>query len=150
LQYQYAPIDSSPTLIYNLHMSKSPKKFVIVGINLFVAFLHLVTGENYSGPYPLFVNGYMIDILLPLGFYFLMTLMEVAFLRSWMVRAALIFGLASGVEISQAFGIPLFGEIFDPVDFAMYALGVLLAVLLDEVIFPRIFDFWETAESHEI
>ena len=131
-------------------MKTSPKKLVIVGINLFVGFLHLVTGESYAGPYPLFVKGYMIDILLPLGFYFLTTLMDVTFLRSWVVRAALIFGLASGVEISQAFGIPLFGRTFDPVDFAMYALGVLLAALLDEVIFPRIFAFWETAESHEI
>ena len=89
----------------------------------------------------------MIDILLPLGDYFLMTLVDIAILQSWMVRTALIFGLASGIEIAQAFGIPLFGETFDPVDFAMYGLGVLLAARLDEVIFPRIFTFWKSAES---
>ena len=125
-------------------MSKSPKKIIIVLVNVFVAFLHLITGENYAGPYPLFVNGYLIDILLPLALYFLLTLAEISFLQSWIIRFILIFGLASLVEISQAFGIPLFGETFDPLDFAMYALGTLLAVLLDEMLFPRIFYFWKS------
>ena len=66
-------------------------------------------------------------------------LIEAPFLKSWMLRFALIFGLATAVEISQAFGIPLFGQTFDPLDIAMYALGTLLAALLDEVLLPRIF-----------
>ncbi len=125
------------SLVYNQNMLKSPKKALIVLFNLFVGFLHLLTGENYTGPYPHFVNGYMIDILLPFAFYLLLTLIEAPFLKSWMLRFALIFGLATAVEISQAFGIPLFGQTFDPLDIAMYALGCILAALLDEVLLPR-------------
>ena len=128
-------------------MLKSPKKIIIVFINLFVGFLHLITGEHYEGPFPLFVNGYMIDILLPFAFYFLLTLTEIPFLKSWMRRFALIFGLATLVEISQASSTPLFGRTFDPLDIAMYALGALLAAFLDEVVFLKIFSSEKQIES---
>jgi hypothetical protein len=55
------------------------------------------------------------------------------------LRFALIFGFATSVEISQAFGIPLFGQTFDPLDIAIYALGCRLTALLDEVVFRRFF-----------
>lgn len=125
-------------------MQHISKKTVIVLINLLIGLLHFITGPNYSGPFPLFVNGYLLDILIPFGFYFLLTLIEVSFLQSWIIRFALIFGLASVIETAQALGIPIFGSTYDPLDFVMYALGALLAALFDKIIFPRIFNFWKT------
>jgi len=53
-----------------------------------------------------------------------------------------VFGAASFTEIAQFFGVPIFGRTFDPVDFVMFGMGVILAVIFDIIMFPRIFDFW--------
>lgn len=119
------------------------KKTVIVLINLFVGLLHFATGANYSGPYPRFVNGYLLDILIPFGLYFLLILLDISFLQRWIIRFALIFGLASAIETAQALGIPIFGSTYDPLDFLMYALGALSAALMDQNIFRRVFTFWK-------
>ena len=122
--------------------SSTGKKVVVVSIVIPVAMLHFLTGSNYRGPYPAFVNGYLIDILLPLSFYFLLCLVELPLLRSWVVKSALVFGAASSVEVAQFFGVPIFGRTYDPMDFVMYGAGVLLAAILDTVVFPRVFEFW--------
>jgi hypothetical protein len=54
----------------------SMKKRVITAIALTVGALHFVTGEQYQGPFPAFVNGYLIDILLPMALFLLMGLVE--------------------------------------------------------------------------
>ena len=118
------------------------KSFLVVCVALPVALLHFVTGEDYNGPFPVFVNGYLLDILLPLTFYLLLCLVEWRLLAYWWVKAGLVFGAATAVEIAQYFGAPLFGRTYDPVDFVMYALGVGLAVLLDRCVFVRAFRFW--------
>ncbi|MFC2030863.1 hypothetical protein ACFLWA_09070 [Chloroflexota bacterium] len=118
------------------------KRALIVGLVVPVALIHFVTGDRYNGPYPEFVNGYLLDMLLPMSLYFLLCLANVPALRSWLVKAALVFVAASAVEMAQFFGVPLLGRTFDPTDFFMYAAGVLLAALLDTVVFPRIFGFW--------
>ncbi len=118
------------------------KKVVVISIVIPVALLHFLTGSNYRGPYPAFVNGYLIDILLPLSFYFLLCLVELPLLRSWVVKSVLVFGAASSVEAAQFFGVPIFGQTYDPMDFVMYGAGVLLAAILDTVVFPRLFKFW--------
>ena len=118
------------------------KMAVIVSVNITVALLHFVMGSHYTGPYPAFVNGYLLDILIPFAFYFLLCLNDFSHLRSWIVKSILVFGAAACVEIAQSFGVPLFGRTFDPVDFVMYGLGVTLAVIFDTTVFPRIFDFW--------
>ena len=125
-------------------MQHSSQKTIVVFINLFIGLLHFITGPNYNGPYPLFVNGYLLDILIPFGLYFLLSLIEISFLQKWIIRFALIFGLATAIETAQALGIPIFGSTYDPLDFLMYALGALSAALLDKIIFPRIFTFWQT------
>jgi glycopeptide antibiotics resistance protein len=84
----------------------------------------------------------LLNILVPFGLYFLLCLSEVSLLRSWIVKSILVFGAASFVEIAQFFGVPLLGRTFDPLDFVMYGLGVILAAILDTTLFPRIFDFW--------
>ena len=118
------------------------KKAVIVIVNLAIALLHFVTGSNYTGPYPAFVNSYLLNILIPFGFYFLLCLNEYSLLKSWIVKSTLVFGAASFVEIAQFFSVPIFGRTFDPVDFVMYGIGVISAAILDTVVFPRICDFW--------
>ena len=125
------------------------KKLVIICVVIPIALLHFFTGSNYEGPYREFVNGYLLDIVVPLAFYFLLCIPNTSLLRLWIVRSMLVFGGACLVEIAQLFGAPIFGRTYDPVDFAMYALGVALAALLDTVVFRQIFSFWtpETTES---
>jgi len=118
------------------------KKVVITSIMILIALIHFFTGSNYKGPYPGFVNGYLLDILVPFGFYFLLCLSKFPLLKSWIVRSILVFGVASFAEIAQFFGVPIFGQTFDPVDFVMFGMGVILATILDIIVFPRIFDFW--------
>ena len=115
---------------------------VVVSISISVALLHFVTGENYQGPFPVFVNGYMIDVLLPFSLYFLLCLTQASILRSWLVKAILVFAVGLVVETAQFYGFPILGQTFDPLDYLMYGLGVLMAVVLDTLLFPRLFVFW--------
>ena len=119
------------------------KKPIIVSIALIVAALHFVTGEQYSGPFPDFVNGYLIDILLPMSLFLLMSLFQNRIIRSPIFRACAVFGFGCFVEISQYFGRPLFGSTFDPLDILAYAGGVALGALLDLIIFPRLVPGWD-------
>ena len=121
---------------------RSPKRSIIVSIALIVAALHFVTGENYRGPFPLFVNGYLIDILLPMQLILLMTLFENRIINSVWFRAVAVFGFGCFVEASQYFGRPFFGSTFDPLDILAYAGGVTLGLLLDLIIFPRLVRGW--------
>lgn len=123
------------------------KRAIIVGIVVPIALLHFFTGRNYRGPYVGFVNSYLLDILVPFAFYFLLCLPESSLLRHWLVRGALILGAASAVELAQAAGIPLFGQTSDPLDLLMYAVGVGLAVILDTAVLPRMFESWTPAAN---
>jgi hypothetical protein len=118
------------------------KKLTITGIALTVGALHFVTGENYQGPFPIFVNGYLIDILLPMTLYLLMSLFQNKLIRAPIFRACAVFGFGCVVEASQYFGYPIFGSTFDPLDIAAYAGGVLLGILLDLVLLPRLIPHW--------
>lgn len=118
------------------------KKLTITLIALFVGALHFVTGEGYQGPFPIFVNGYMIDILLPMTLFLLISLFKNKTIRSSLFRACAVFGFGCFVEVSQYFGHPLFGSTFDLLDIVAYAGGVLLGVLLDLVMFPRLIRGW--------
>ena len=119
------------------------KRLVITSLALAVGVLHFIKGENYQGPFPIFVNGYLIDILLPMVLFLLMSLFQNRLLRSLLFRACAVFGFGCFVEASQYFRRPIFGSTFDPVDIAAYAGGVLLGVLLDIVLFPRMFPHWQ-------
>jgi hypothetical protein len=120
------------------------KKLLIVTIALIVGALHFVTGENYRGPFPVFVNGYLIDILLPMTLVLLMGLIENRLARSALFRTLAVFGIGCLVEVSQYFGRPFFGSTFDPFDILAYAGGVLLGALLDLIVFPRLVQNWRT------
>ncbi len=125
------------------------KQLVIIAIQIPVALLHFVTGEHYSGPFPDFVNGYLIDILLPFAAYFLMSNTEKEILKRWYIKFIIVFSIGFSVETAQYFGAPILGRTFDPLDYLMYALGASLAVIADLFIFSRIFNFWtqKTGES---
>ena len=118
------------------------KRIVITIIAIGVAALHFVTGEQYGGPFPLFVNGYLIDILLPMTLVLLMGLFQNKFLRSSLFRASAVFTIGCLVEASQYLGYPIFGSTFDTFDILAYAGGALMGLVLDLVIFPKIFKDW--------
>jgi hypothetical protein len=118
------------------------KRLVITFIALTVGALHFITGEYYQGPFPVFVNGYLIDILLPMTLFLLMGLFQNKLIRSTCFRACAVFGFGCLVEASQYFGYPIFGNTFDPFDIIAYAGGVLLGVLLDLNLFPRFIPRW--------
>ena len=118
------------------------KKIIITIIALAVGVLHFVTGEQYQGPFPVFVNGYLIDILLPMTLFLLMGLFQNKIIRSTLFRACAVFGFDCFVEASQYFGYPIFGSTFDLLDIFAYAGGVLLGALLDTFVFPRFFPRW--------
>ena len=80
------------------------KKILITLIALTVGLLHFVTGENYRGPFPAFVNGYLIDILLPMTMYFLLSLIEVKWIQSALFRVVAVFLFGCFVETSQYLG----------------------------------------------
>jgi len=118
------------------------KKLLITLIALAIGLLHFVTGENYRGPFSVFMNGYLIDILLLMVLYFLLNLPEIKWIQLPIFRAATVFLFGCIVEISQYLGYPLFGSTFDPLDILAYAGGVLLGVFLDLVLFPRFVPRW--------
>lgn len=119
------------------------KKLVIVSIVVPVGLLHFVTGSHYKGPFPEFVNSYLLDILIPFAFYFLLCIPALPILTSWIVKSLLVFAAAASVEIAQHLGLPVLGRTYDPLDFVMYGSGTLAAAFLDTVVFPRIFRFWK-------
>jgi hypothetical protein len=126
--------------------SISRKMVVVVCLVVPIALLHFFTGSAYRGPWPEFVNGYLLDILVPFAFYSLLVLPEMPLLKPWPVKALLVFGAGASVEIAQYFGAPILGRTFDPLDFVMYGLGIGLAAFVDVMVFPRVFGFWaETA-----
>ena len=118
------------------------KRVLVVCIVVPIALLHFFTGSAYHGPWPQLVNGYLMDVLVPLAFYLLLCLPEIPQLQPWPVKALLVFGAAASVEVAQFLGVPVLGQTFDPLDFVMYGLGVALAVLLDTVVLARVLQFW--------
>ena len=113
------------------------RKHLVVAIALFVGLLHFVTGPGYRGPGRAFVNGYLIDLLLPFAVYLLLSLPDRPLRMSRTVRACVVLAVGAGVEVLQYFGVPVFGRTFDPVDLLMYALGVTAGVVLEVAVLSR-------------
>lgn len=120
------------------------KKAIVLFIMLLIASLFLI-GADWAGPATnrLF-HFYFADIAIPFGYYFLLFLVEEKFeiLKKWYVKAAAIFLLCSLSETLQYFGIYALARVFDPLDYLMYAIGVLSAAFFDRILFKRIFGFW--------
>jgi|GEM_PF-239336 len=145
---------------------------VAVGVQLAIALVHAFRlGSHLRGRLYVLYYGYFSDIIIPFGMYFLLCMLEaqvraiilsdapegvkrkvspvLAFLSDWRLKAALVFGVASFTEILQAFGVPLLGRTFDPLDFAMFAGGVLLAVLADKLLLERLLPYRSPRRSRE-
>ncbi len=108
--------------------------YIIVAISFFVGSLHFIIGPNYNGVFKYFVNGYLIDILLPLNMYLLMQIalrkkMTIAWCRIIGMLFTFLFGLT--IELFQYNGIPAFGRTYDPLDILMYGIGVIMGFLID-------------------
>ena len=119
------------------------KRITITIIALAVGLLHFATGESYRGPFPVLVNGYLIDILLPMVMYLLLGLIEVKWIQSPIFRAAAVFLFGCVVETSQFLGYPFFGSTFDLLDILSYAIGVAFGGFLDLILFPRLLPTWK-------
>jgi len=127
---------------------KQKKQRVLVAMTIvaIVAIIHafrlgqLLEGRAYELYY-----GYFSDIVLPFAAYFLLCINEISlpFLKSWLVKALIVFGAAAGAEVLQFFGIPFLGVTFDPLGFLMYGAGVFLAVLFEQAVIVRLFPGWQ-------
>lgn len=114
------------------------RKTVVVVIALIVGLLHFVAGPGYRGPFPVFVNGYLIDILLPCAMYLVLGLVQGRISRSRIARVAFVFAVGAVAETLQFLDIPIFGKTFDPLDYLMYGIGVLLGMAFEEIVLSRI------------
>jgi hypothetical protein len=127
---------------------------LIVTIQLVIALVHIFrVGTYLRGSLFTLYYSYFSDVVVPFGMYFLLCLNDVyfRFLRDWRVKAMLVFGVASSTEVMQAIGVPLLGQTFDFLDFVMFGGGVLLAALVERVLFDRLFPWWtpETASPSD-
>jgi len=121
---------------------------MIIGISILavIALIHLFrVGQYLKGDLFTYYYSYASDIMIPFGFYFLLSINEstIRFLRKWYVKALIIFGTTTIIEILQLFGVNIVGETFDILDILMYAFGVIIAVLCDRLILKRFIPFWD-------
>ena len=123
---------------------------VIFSIVALIAVVHIFRiGSCLQGELYNFYCSYFSDFILPFGFYFLLCMYELhmPILRRWEAKLAIVFLMPAIAETCQYFGIPVLGSTFDPLDYLMYGIGAMSAVVVDTQVFSRIFDFWtkETA-----
>jgi len=121
-----------PDQIHTLH------RVIVAAICLGVGGLHFVTGPSYEGPFPAFVNGYLIDLLLPFAMCLLLGIQDFKVFRGRAPRLILVFGVGFVTETLQYFGVPLFGRTFDPLDYLMFAAGIGGAVVFEWLVLSRI------------
>ncbi|MCK4547434.1 MAG: hypothetical protein KAW17_08325 [Candidatus Eisenbacteria sp.] len=114
------------------------RKVIAVFIAVIVGLLHFLTGPRYRGPFPAFVNGYMINILLPFAMYLVLGVARQTVLRSGIARGVFVFAIGAVTETLQYFGVPLFGRTFDLLDYLMFGVGIGLAVAFERIVLSRI------------
>ena len=83
-------------------------------------------------------------VFIPFGYYLLLVLLEGKFkpMKKWYIKAGAVFTLCALSETLQYFDIYALARVFDPMDYVMYALGVVLAIFIDRILFKRLFEFW--------
>ena len=128
------------------HKQIRKRTYVIVAIQLILAAGFIVRPASYLAREGfIFYHSYYADVMIPFSFYFLLSINDKiwTFLRNWQFKAAIIFLVMTISEVLQYFGIYAFGVTFDPLDIVAFAVGTIMAVLVDRLLFPRIFVFWE-------
>lgn len=123
------------------HDGASPKrKLIVIVVMLTIALAHVIGfGRFLSGQLRVLYVSYFSDLVLPFGFYLLLTLVEDKhrLLRAWWAKAVIVFGLATAAELLQLLGVYALGRTFDPIDIAAYAVGVLCAVGVERAILMK-------------
>ena len=137
---------------YSGNRTTGGRTAVAIGVLLAIALVHAFRlGSHLRGRLFVLYYSYFSDVAIPFGMYFLLCLEDtwVSFLRDWRLKALLVFGVASFTEVLQAFGVPLLGRTFDPLDFATFAGGVLLAASADKLLLERFLPGWSFTEKAE-
>ena len=112
-------------------------KLIVVAICAVVGGLHLVTGSGYGGPFRAFVNGYLIDILLPFAMYLLLGVQNLDRFHGRLLRFLLVFGVGAAAETAQYFGFEILGHTFDPLDYVMFIAVLAAAALFEWAVLSR-------------
>lgn len=117
----------------NYNYSKKAKTIVVI-FALLVVVLHFIIGPHYQGPYRTFISGYLINLILPASAFLLAHTalqQKLPFKVSRFASVILVLCIGFLIEILQYFGIHIFGNTYDPLDFLMYILGVIIGLLID-------------------
>lgn len=125
------------------------KIIVAIAVILIIAAIHIFrVGTYFSGRLFILYYSFFSDIVIPIGIYFLLCINDVSIpsLKNWKIKAAIVFVIAAATEVAQAFGVPILGSTFDPLDFVMFGLGIFIAIGLD-YLFSRILPFWSFGDE---
>jgi hypothetical protein len=148
---------------------------VIFSIVFLIAAIHILRiGSYLQGESYIIYYSYFSDFILPFGCYFLLCLSEIQipvlegrdsllpipeflsknnfilripFLSRWEGKLAIAFIIPSIAETCQYFGIPVLGSTFDLLDYFVYGIGAITAVVVDTQIFSRFFIFWNMGKT---
>jgi len=74
-------------------------------------------------------------------------ILRIPFISRWEGKLAIAFLIPSIAETCQYFGIPVLGSTFDLIDYFVYGIGAISAVVVDTQIFSRIFIFWNLGKT---
>src|SRR5215212_1253495 len=100
--------------------------------------------EPQSTGWVLWVS-YAKDLLQPFALYFLICLAG-KWLKTWQRRALLAFAVPTVIEFGQGLlqrvFVGYYVGAFDPMDILMYAIGVGLAVIVEQLVFAKLLKFW--------
>jgi len=126
-------------------MDRKPQKVtLVVGLELIIALVFILGARWTNTQVFILYQSYFADIFIPFGFYFLLSLAEYRhpIFKKWWVKASSVFALCAASEVLQFFGIFALARVFDPIDFVMYGVGVLLAAVVDRQIFAKYLSLW--------
>ena len=88
---------------------------------------------------------YAKDLIQPFALYFFICLGE-RWLKTWQSRALLAFAIPTLLEIGQGlyyqFSPSRYVGSFDPLDIVVYAVGVTVAVIMQQQVFEKMLKFW--------
>ena len=100
--------------------------------------------EPQSTGWVLWVS-YAKDLLQPFALYFLICLAG-KWLKTWQRRALLAFAVPTVIEFGQGLlqrvFVGYYVGAFDPMDILMYAIGVGLAAIVEQLVFAKLLKFW--------
>ncbi len=101
--------------------------------------------DGYGGLFAGFMNNYAMETSVVAAAYFL-SVSHRRISGNKIAKAAVIFILASAIEVAQFFDVNIFGSDADPVDFFFFAIGLGVALFIDYQIIPRLDGTYEKVE----